>query len=58
MSKFKKKKDNMYTRPQSVCVVVYDMSGAPIADSVAEEIADSITHIAQREKYAVNVTRA
>lgn len=57
MSKVKKK-ENPHTRKQSVCVVVYDMSGAPIADSVANEIADSITHIAKRENYAVNVTRA
>jgi hypothetical protein len=53
-----RKKDNPHTRKQSVCVVVYDMSGAPISDVVANEIADSITYIAQREKYAVSVTRA
>jgi hypothetical protein len=53
-----KKSSNPYTRKQSVCVVVYDVSGAPISDVVANEIADSITHIAKRENYVVSVTRA
>jgi hypothetical protein len=33
------------------------MSGAPIAQDVADEIVNSITAVAQREKYVVNYTR-
>ena len=57
MSRWKKAKKADYTRAQSVCVVVYDMSGAPIAQDVADEIVNSITAVAQREKYVINYTR-
>lgn len=57
MSKTKKRKINPFTRKSSVAVVVYDPSGAPMQDSVAEEIANSITEIAKRENYFVSVTR-
>jgi hypothetical protein len=58
MSRWKKSKKEDYTRAQSVCVVVYDMSGAPIAEAVANEIADAVLPIAQREKYAISLTKA
>ena len=58
MSRWKKSKKEDYTRAQSVCVVVYDMSGAPISETVANEIADAVLPIAQREKYAISLTKA
>ena len=58
MSRWKKNKQSDYTKAQSVCVVVYDMSGAPISEVVANEIADAVLPIAQREKYAISLTRA
>jgi len=58
MSKVKKKRKNVFTHPSSVAVVVYDPSGAPMQESVSEEIANSITAIAKRENYFVSVTKA
>ena len=58
MSKVKKIKPNVFNKKSSVAVVVYDASGAPIQDSIADEIADSITAIAKRENYIVSVTKA
>lgn len=58
MSRWKKWKKEDFTKAQSVCVVVYDMSGAPISEVVANEIADAVLPIAEREKYAISLTRA
>ena len=58
MSKVKKfRKPNPHAVSNAVSVTVYDMSGAPIAQDVADEIVNSITAVAQREKYVVNYTR-
>lgn len=58
MSRWKKSKKEDFTKAQSVCVVVYDVSGAPIAEAVANEIADAVLPIAEREKYVISLTRA
>jgi hypothetical protein len=58
MSRWKKSKREDFVKAQSVCVVVYDMSGAPISDTVANEIADAVLPIVKREKYAISLTRS
>lgn len=41
----------------SVCVVAYDPSGAPVSEKLAEEIVEAVTKVTEENKLTIMVAR-